>query len=232
MGQRQKYEGPDWERPSLLGELDRRGITMAWACVSDNDLRRTLMADDEKRLPKVGDRGPWIWTISANKFYPYDLKPEDISMHDIAYGLALECRFARQLPEFYSVAEHSVRVTRMVTPEHYKWALLHDAAEAYMGDIPSPWKKLWPEAQHMEELILRAVAARFNLAWPMPPEIKIADEQVRVIEANRYGIVLQDPPDVPPKEGLWQIPRWNMGWREARTVFWNEAITLGFAEAE
>jgi hypothetical protein len=104
-----------------------------------------------------------------------------IAVEDIAHGLAHICRYAGQAAGFYSVAEHSVLVSRAV-PRARLAALFHDAAEAFVGDVSTPLKRLLPEFYTIEERIERVIFARFGLDWPAPPEVKVADLRVMAAE--------------------------------------------------
>ena len=89
--------------------------------------------------------GPYIQTLSGRRMNPLDAAPEDIDPVDIAGALANLCRFGGHSRWFYSVAQHSVIVCdlleeRGATPDELMAALLHDAAEAYLGDVPHPIK--------------------------------------------------------------------------------------------
>lgn len=95
-----------------------------------------------------------------------------IDIIDIAHSLSNQCRFTGHTLSFYSVAEHSVRLSgRFLTLEDKRWALMHDAAEAYISDIATPVKHL-PEVHAViapiEERFLRVIASKFELPWPMP----------------------------------------------------------------
>ena len=90
----------------------------------------------------VAETTAWTQTASGGRFYPMAPRPSEIRIEDIATGLANACRFGSQTPVFFSVAQHSVEVSRMVSEECRPLALLHDAAEAYLGDIPRPYKEL------------------------------------------------------------------------------------------
>jgi hypothetical protein len=97
----------------------------------------------------------------------------------IAHSLSLLCRYGGHCQEFYSVAEHCVNVSFVVSPENALWGLLHDAAEGLgLIDMPRPVKSLLRDYYRLEEGIMRAVAERFNLPWPMPDDVKQADEAV------------------------------------------------------
>jgi len=80
----------------------------------------------------------WITTYTGKRFHYLDPQPEEIDIVDIAHALSLTCRFGGHCKEFYSVAEHSIRVAEIVPKEFQLLALLHDAGEAYTGDVQSP----------------------------------------------------------------------------------------------
>lgn len=86
-------------------------------------------------------RGDWIQTYSGRRFWPLDPRTEDVCLDDIAHALSNLCRFTGHVKTFYSVAQHCVLASRAVHPDVAMLALLHDAAEAYLGDIARPWKR-------------------------------------------------------------------------------------------
>ena len=100
--------------------------------------------------------GNWITTMSGTKWFITDPSPEDVRIGDIAHALSLICRYSGHCREFYSVAEHSLRMARIANKERgmnaAMWALLHDAAEAYLGDMVRPLKQLMPEYKAIETL--------------------------------------------------------------------------------
>jgi uncharacterized protein len=85
--------------------------------------------------------GDWIQTYTGKQFWPLSPLPEDIVIEDIAHALSMQCRFGGHVRTFYSVAQHSVHVSLLVEPQYALWGLLHDAAEAYLVDLPRPIKK-------------------------------------------------------------------------------------------
>ena len=118
---------------------------------------------------------PWIGTFSGRQVSLTAPKPHQISIEDIAKGLAKLCRFNGQSKWFYSVAQHSVLVSMAVPKEHALWGLLHDAAEAFLGDLATPVKSLCPDFDVLENRMQWAISERFGLSWPMPAEVKKAD---------------------------------------------------------
>ena len=90
------------------------------------------------------------------------LKPEDICIEDIAHALSLQCRYNGQIKEFYSVAQHSSLVSRLVYYDTKDktlalCGLLHDAAEAYIGDIITPIKHMFAGLMRLEAMVLDVV---------------------------------------------------------------------------
>jgi uncharacterized protein len=96
-----------------------------------------------------------------------DPNPQEIDMDDIIDALTNICRFGGQMRQFYSVAQHSVLVYRLAPPELEKEAILHDASEAYLGDVISPLKHILGEPykkleRRFTELIFECYGADIN----------------------------------------------------------------------
>lgn len=118
---------------------------------------------------------PTIQTISG-RYYNLEIpRPSEICLTDIAHALSNLCRFTGHSFQFYSVAQHSVIVSQIVPPDLAFAALLHDAHEAYVGDMSAPLKELLQEYQRVELLAANAVRLRFGVPLKMPEAIKRAD---------------------------------------------------------
>jgi hypothetical protein len=86
--------------------------------------------------------GDWVQTYTGRRFWPFDPRPDDVDFRDVAHALANVCRFGGMCKTFYSVAQHSVLVASLGPQDRGGlWWLLHDAPEAYMGDITRPIKQ-------------------------------------------------------------------------------------------
>lgn len=140
-------------------------------------------------------RGDWMQTYTGRRFYPLDPRPEEIHPEDIAHALSLLCRYGGHVDRFYSVAEHCVLMSRAVAPEHALAALLHDATEAYVCDIPRPLKRQLPGYQDLEQRVWWAIAVRFGIDLKLPAEVKDADNRILINErtalmprAERWGV--------------------------------------------
>lgn len=102
--------------------------------------------------------GDWIATFSGQKWFISDPDPADVRIEDIAHALSLICRFGGHCREFYSVAQHSVHVADVIAidqPDDYHlqlWGLMHDATEAYVGDMVRPLKLTLPQYKVAENL--------------------------------------------------------------------------------
>jgi len=130
----------------------------------------------------------WINTYSGKRFDYVDMKPEQFDITDIAKGLAYIPRYCGQTEKFCSVAEHSVNVCTLVkTPIAKLWGLMHDAAEAYFGDIPRPFKWLVPEIKVVENRIQEAIIDRFAIPYyeEIQKEVKECDQIMLVTENNQ-----------------------------------------------
>lgn len=133
---------------------------------------------------KTREDMPYFHTYWGKKFVHQYPLATDVCIEDIAHSLSQICRFAGMVKWFYSVAEHSVRVSYMCAPEHQLWALLHDASEAYCNDLTRPLKYsdgMWAYRQY-EALSLCAVCESFGLRGPEPLEVKKADRELLLTE--------------------------------------------------
>lgn len=121
--------------------------------------------------------GDWFATWTRGEFWVLDPQPSEIRIMDISHALSLACRYAGHVSKLYSVAEHSVRVSNIVPPEHALAALLHDASEAYLGDMLGPVKRLPEMAGYkaIEKRLQAAIYQRFGCPAEEHPEIKKAD---------------------------------------------------------
>jgi hypothetical protein len=122
-------------------------------------------------MNKTTKRAPFIETYTGVRFRPLSPRVEDIRIHDIAHALSNQCRFSGHVRHFYSVAEHSVRVSRLLeskvkSPAIWLKGLLHDASEAYLVDLPTPLKvtpKLGTAYRVAEGHLMQVIWTRFCL---------------------------------------------------------------------
>lgn len=89
-------------------------------------------------------------------------KPHELLIDDIAWSLAKIIRYNGNIPYDYTVARHSVIMSHYVPPEYAMEALLHDAGEAYCGDIIKPLKRLHPDLELFEDNITGLIMQKFN----------------------------------------------------------------------
>jgi len=126
--------------------------------------------------------GAWITTYTGKKFHFRNPSVDEVCIEDIAHHLSLLCRFTGAIKEFYSVAEHSIRVAGIVPKPLKLSALLHDAAEAYINDISRP-VKYTHRLDKTEKAIMDVVAKKYKIT-PYAPEIKEADDILIATEAR------------------------------------------------
>lgn len=132
------------------------------------------------------------YAISTHKGDFFDFNnPEryTFSIETIAHALSNICRYGGHSNRFYSVAEHSVLVSQVVPPELALCGLLHDASEAFVGDMPSPLKAMCQSYRTIEEKVHKAIASQYDLPYPFPHSIKYADKQVYKAEREQITSV-------------------------------------------
>lgn len=144
-------------------------------------------------------RGTWLGTISGGKFWPLDPRADEVEYDDLCVGLARQCRYNGQCVEYYGVAEHcvivSIYVERLARERGWcerevldaaREALLHDASEAWIGDMVRPVKhqRVMRGFRRMENRIQRAVFERFDVhpTWLTSAIVKEVDDRVIVDE--------------------------------------------------
>lgn len=130
----------------------------------------------------------WLATNTGKIIDLLNPDPEQITMGDIANNLGKMCRFNGQLKQWYSVAEHCVHVAEMLPDKYKLQGLLHDAAEAYICDVPTPLKRMLGEQYaQIEERIANVIGLKFGVELVKLPDIvKLADRAMVVSERNAF----------------------------------------------
>ena len=131
----------------------------------------------------------WIETYSGHAFYPMNPTQETIDIIDIAHALSMNCRYNGHCNRFYSVAEHSVVMSQNVDPRFALQALLHDAAEAYICDIPRPLKPLLRGYQEQENRLLEAIYIRFGVVPTDESDAAVHEADMRMLATEKPKLI-------------------------------------------
>jgi uncharacterized protein len=153
--------------------------------------------------------GPYLQTVSGRWVNPFDPDPEQLDAGDIARALANQCRFGGHSRAFYSVAQHSVIVSELVEErggdaEDAFAALMHDATEAYLGDMPHPLKHrsaLGAAFREAEDHLEEAIRARFGIREHVP-SIKPVDRALLATERRTFSAETWHWPELEGVEAL------------------------------
>ncbi|HCY40720.1 MAG TPA: hypothetical protein DHV48_05100, partial [Prolixibacteraceae bacterium] len=134
-----------------------------------------------------------IQTISGKQFNLFEPTPEMIDIRDIATGLANKGHFSGLTPSYFSIAQHCVMVCDefsfwdfSIDPKLKLLALLHDAAEAYIGDMIKPLKVHIPQYAEIEENIMKAICAKYSLDFSSLHLIKSTDLFIQEVEYSAF----------------------------------------------
>ena len=137
-------------------------------------------------------KGDWLGTYSGKRFWPLDPRPDEITSLDIAHALSLKVRWTGHVNRFYSIAQHSLRVANvtralvqgMMTDTIVAYALLHDAAEAYLPDVARPVKPFLTGFHEIEHGVQRAILTKYGL-----PEV-YGDMAEKIAQVKRADNIL------------------------------------------
>jgi len=138
----------------------------------------------------------WIQTFTGRQFWPMEPDPGDVAIEDIAHALSMLCRYGGHSSRFFSVAEHSILVGEKVGIQ----GLIHDAAEAYLLDIPSPVKRLIPGYSVAEDRVQRVI----HRALGVPPPRKEEEERLREADLR---VMLNEKDVLHPVTRNWEVTR-------------------------
>ena len=153
--------------------------------------------------------GPYLQTVSGRWVNPFEPDPAQLDAGDIARALANQCRFGGHSRVFYSVAQHCVIVSRVVEArggdvEDVFAALMHDAGEAYLGDMPHPIKhrsELGAAFRDAEARLDQAIRDRFKIKAHVP-EVKRVDRALLATERRAFSAEVWHWPELEDVEPL------------------------------
>ena len=153
--------------------------------------------------------GPYLQTVSGRWVNPFEPDPAQFDAGDIARALANQCRFGGHSRVFYSVAQHCVIVSRIVEErggdvEDVFAALMHDASEAYLGDMPHPLKHrsaLGAAFRDAEAQLEVAIRDRFKIKADVP-EVKRVDRALLATERRAFSAEAWHWPELEDVEPL------------------------------
>jgi hypothetical protein len=168
----------------------------------------------------------WILTRSGRKFDLANPAADMVDPTDIAHSLSMQCRFNGHTRHYYSVAQHCYLVSDLVPAEYRLEALLHDATEAYVGDLVRPLKegmREFYECQNLESLydqverrVWIAICQRFDLDPILPDCVKHAD--LVALATEKRDLMPEHPEPWPCLSGIEPIPQFIDPWQPSQAA--------------
>jgi hypothetical protein len=142
-----------------------------------------------------------IDTYLGKKFDVLTPSPGDVDIVDIAHALSMLCRFNGHCSFFYSVAQHCICVSKEIrnagySEEYQLYALLHDAAEAYMCDLPKPIKEFLPEYKVLELDLIKAIINGLSLPQPSIEVVNVVREFDKLMLATEAKVLMRKNFDI------------------------------------
>ena len=123
----------------------------------------------------------YITTIGGRSFDPLSPEMKDIDVGDIAHSLSLICRANGHFRQFFSVGRHCINCAREAEARGFSarqrlLCLLHDATEAYIGDMTRPLKRRLPFYCECEEQLHDMILERFAIPLESEAELRLVRE--------------------------------------------------------
>jgi hypothetical protein len=181
----------------------------------------------------------WIQTFTGKRFDLLNPQPEMVCTEDIAHHLSLLNRFTGATRFPYSVAQHSVLMSHIVPPELAKAALLHDAHEAYVGDVSAPLKGAMAEASYVHHATQSPYGWINSMAyWTVQSAFgcSVSDDErgvvkradLAMLQAERRALLGEPPEDwgLEVEAAEVEVVDW-LCWRQAKRAFLERAEELG-----
>lgn len=164
--------------------------------------------------------GAWIQTYTGAKFNVFDPEISAVNILDIAHALSMCTRFNGHLSSYYSVAEHSVLMSRMVGKDDQLAALLHDAAEAYLSDVPRPIKYMLPAVKELDQKVSACILEKYGVD-NIPAYIHDLDRSMCLTEAKASGMNTDEWTEGHEQYGIVEVRLFYWNWKTARAMFLN-----------
>ncbi len=180
---------------------------------------------NDEGVPVVNNRTAWLQTSSGRRVHLPTPSVDEVDIKDIAAALSKQCRFNGHCDDFYSVAQHCVMGVLMarhlgMSLQIQREFLLHDATEAYLGDVIRPVKRELPLYQEMEQTFWGVISKKFGLPEVHSSEVHDLDNYMLVWEKETFlprSEVWGGLPDISSfefEENLGSLRSW--AWQDAQ----------------